>query len=332
MGRRARILAAALLALALGGGCAPVGLLSSAATAPTRPAGVVARTAADCDSAAPRPAYGWPVKPFHVQHPVRGYLGDPRLGGHPKGSVKALHFGVDVSAPDGTAVYATADGVAIGKREAVVSIQRADGVVFTYWHIEPAVCAGQHVTAYRTVIGHIKKGWGHVHFAEYRGGAYVNPLRPGAMGPYADHTRPAFGELSFERDGRELGPKRLHGLVDLVLTAYDMPAMSAPAPWYGLPVTPALLQWRVVGADGRVAVGWRVAFDVRETLPRVAFSAIYTEDTTQNRRNQPGNYRFLLARRFAVRSLAPGSYKLQALATDTGGNSARTAWPFVVSA
>ena len=40
-------------------------------------------------------SYGWPVKPFDEQHPVRGFFCDPRIGA--KGS-KALHFGVDVSA------------------------------------------------------------------------------------------------------------------------------------------------------------------------------------------------------------------------------------------
>ena len=52
-------------------------------------------------------SYGWPVKPFDEQHPVRGFFCDPRIGA--KGG-KAFHFGVDVSAPDGTAVYAVEGG------------------------------------------------------------------------------------------------------------------------------------------------------------------------------------------------------------------------------
>src|SRR5918992_5831090 len=52
--------------------------------------------------AAPTPAgYGWPVKPFDRQHPVRGYFGDPRIGGA-HGTSKQFHFGIDVSAPNGT--------------------------------------------------------------------------------------------------------------------------------------------------------------------------------------------------------------------------------------
>ena len=38
--------------------------------------------------------YGWPVRPFDRQHPVRGFFGDPRI----EGRVRQFHFGVDVSA------------------------------------------------------------------------------------------------------------------------------------------------------------------------------------------------------------------------------------------
>ena len=60
-------------------------------------------------SITPRPAYGWPVKPFHRQHPVRGFFGDPRIGMTPKGMLSSFHFGIDVSCPNGTPVYATLD-------------------------------------------------------------------------------------------------------------------------------------------------------------------------------------------------------------------------------
>jgi len=56
-----------------------------------------------------RPSYGWPVKPFDRQHPVRGNLNDPRNG---HGDAKSFHFGIDVSAPDGTPVYAVEAGQA----------------------------------------------------------------------------------------------------------------------------------------------------------------------------------------------------------------------------
>src|ERR1043165_2570356 len=54
-----------------------------------------------------RPGYGWPVKPFDRQHPVRANLDDPRNG---HGDAKSFHFGVDISAPNGSPVYAVAPG------------------------------------------------------------------------------------------------------------------------------------------------------------------------------------------------------------------------------
>jgi hypothetical protein len=324
---------AGLAAVATAASAAEAGQATTSQAAATS-VGLTARSASPpCDGlvAGPPPAYGWPVKPFHRQHAVRGYFGDPRIGGHPKGSVKAFHFGVDVSAPDGTPVYATTDGVARRDRTGVVSIRRADGAMFSYWHIAPAVQAGQHVEAYKTVVGHIIEGWGHVHFAEYRSGAYINPLRPGAMGPYEDRTCPAFGEVRFERNGGELEPESLSGSFDIIAGIYDMPAMSAPAPWFELPVTPALVQWRVVDANGRVASPWRAAYDVRRTLPGGSYHTVYTDDTEQNRPNRAGRYRFVLARDFDANALSPGEHTVQVVAVDTQGNRAKSSWPLVVA-
>ena len=66
---------------------------------------------------------------------------------------------------------------------------------FEYWHIRPAVRNGQRVIAYRTVVGWAEAPWEHVHFSERRDGVYVNPLRPGALGPFADTTRPGIKQL-----------------------------------------------------------------------------------------------------------------------------------------
>ena len=66
-------------------------------------------------------AHGWPVKPFNRQHPVRGLLGDPRVGG---GGGKSFHFGVDVSALDGTAVHAVKGGrISINGQNVTVSLE-----------------------------------------------------------------------------------------------------------------------------------------------------------------------------------------------------------------
>ena len=43
------------------------------------------------------------------------------------------------------------------------------------------------------LLGYVAKGWEHVHFAERRGGVYVNPLRDGGLGPPFAAVRGRFG-------------------------------------------------------------------------------------------------------------------------------------------
>ena len=327
----------ALVALALGS-TAALGSAVDAATADAMPSPIpAARFTADdtCQreptSAAPA-GYGWPLKPFHRQHPVRGYFGDPRIGHGRDGTVsRSFHFGVDVSAPDGTAVYATASGIAHAKKRSV-SIRLGSGASFAYWHIVPSISDGQQVVAYRTIIGHVARGWGHVHFAEWRAGGYLNPLRPGAMGPYADRTCPSTTRVSFERSGEALEPEALRGSFDVVVEAVDAPAMSAPAPWYQLPVTPALVRWRVANQQGRVITPWQAAYDVRERLPSIDdYHLVFAAGTTQNHPDRPGLYRFQLARSLNAGSLGAGRYKLQVALVDSRGNRTYSSWPFAIA-
>ena len=68
--------------------------------------------AAAAASTSPGPAYGWPVKPFHRQHPVRGFFGDPRIGMTPKGMQTQLPLRHRRLVPQRHAqVYATLDGI-----------------------------------------------------------------------------------------------------------------------------------------------------------------------------------------------------------------------------
>jgi len=106
-------------------------------------------------------SYGWPVKPFDQQHPVRGFFGDPRIGA---AGGTSFHFGIDVSAPDGTSVYAvTADtvhlNVAGGPQNIAVT---SPGVPHGYWHVQPAVRHGQHID-WHALLGHVAATQGHVH-------------------------------------------------------------------------------------------------------------------------------------------------------------------------
>jgi len=268
-------------------------------------------------------AHPWPIKPFDHQHPVRGVFGDPRIGG---GGGKSFHFGIDVSALDGTAVYAVRGGRVSIDGENITVIEVEGEREHAYWHVVPAVRDGSRVKR-GALLGHISGTWGHVHLAERRGDAYWNPLRKGALTPYEDYGAPVVSRIvtSGKRDA-------LAGDVDLVVEAFDHPPLSAPQPaWHGLPVAPALVRWRLV-RNARQVVPWRVVFDFRKSfVPKIAgkpasdvnFDKRYAPGTRQNHPNEPGQFRIWLANRFDTTAFADGDYRLDVEAADIRGNATR---------
>jgi hypothetical protein len=265
-------------------------------------------------------SYGWPLAPFDHQHPVRAFFCDPRIGDN--GS-KAFHFGVDVSGPDGTPVYAVQAGTIYGEGAQNIAVVEGGGAAeHGYWHIVPAVRHGQHVARHQ-LLGRIAKGWGHVHLAERRAGQYWNPLRGGALAPFADFGAPSVDRIVAERAGAHLNSNSLFGVVELIAEAHDIPPIAAPPPWHGLPVTPALVRWRLV-RNAREVVPWKVVADFRTTLlPAAAFPAVYARGTRQNHPNKPGLFRFLLASAFDTRRHPDGRYRLDVEAADIRGNASR---------
>lgn len=276
-------------------------------------------------AAAPaRASYGWPIKPFHQQHAIRGYFGDPRIAGHDEAH-GTLHFGIDISAPNGTPVYATIDGVAaiMTTHRDTVTVSAGGGVVHEYWHVVPKVVTGQRVHAYRTVVGLVEAPWEHVHFSERYAGWYVNPLRAGALTPYSDRTQPRIHRISFERDGVPAG-SRVSGTIDVVSEGFDRPAIAPPAPWNAVTVTPALVEWKLLPARALLSSRtWRVAADFRLFLPRAPFDSVYARWTRQNHADQHrfGRYRFLLIHGLDTRALPNGRYRVVVRAVDTRGNA-----------
>jgi hypothetical protein len=267
-------------------------------------------------------SYPWPLEPFDRQHPVRGLFGDPRIG---DGGGSSFHDGVDISAPDGTPVYAAAPGrVSLGGPQNVVVVTPDRN--FGYWHIVPAVKSGARVPLHG-LLGHIAAGWGHVHFAERTKspapqGTYWNPLRPGALTPFADFGAPVVK--------RVISPGSvLFGRVALFAEALDHPPIAPPPPWDRVPVTPALLRWRLLHGT-RAVFPWRVATDFRVSFqPHVVngsdgrFGRVYGPGTRQNHPDKPGLFRYRLSRRLDTRRYQDGAYRIEVEAVDIRGNRGR---------
>ena len=287
-------------------------------------------------------SYPWPVKPFDRQHPVRGNFGDPRTvfdGRRSQDTIDSgdgmfqFHHGVDISAPDGSPVYAVADGTITRTHGDRVTVECANGRAIQYWHITvAAVRVGQHAVAGKTVLGHILPKREHVHLTQLENGQPVNPLGHGRLEPYRDGTSPNALGVSFRRSdlGAAIRPDRVSGRVYAYVEASDMPALPVPGRWHGFPVTPAVVWWRIETARGRTLVSDRVAWDVRKTIPATdAFWLSYARGSHQNwpvfgdgkARGMTGRYVFRLSTRALDTELRAGTYVLVVKVADTAGNS-----------
>jgi len=298
--------------------------------------------------------YGWPVKPFHRQHPVRGILGDPRtiFSGPPTrdtvlhgGGEFDFHKGIDIVAAPDTPVYPVRDGrvtkiTLVHTRESI-TVDSRQGHSFEYWHVRPRVSEGQWVTAEKTVLGTVLPEVGHVHLTELRYGCVLNPLAPGHLTPYTDRTVPRVAAVIFQTAaGDTIRPNLVRGRVLLVANAYDTASMPVPGAWHGMPVVPALLTWRIQSWTGKVVVPTRVAADFRISIPpRSAFWRIYARGTFQNMAAfsdyysylHPGVYLFKLTPLpFDTRQLRDGVYDLVVTAADIRGNSSSLTRRFTI--
>ena len=284
-------------------------------------------------------AYQWPVRPFDKAHPVRANFGDPRTRFDGPNSNQTLlegdgtfsfHQGVDISAPDGSAVYAVASGTVVRARGGRVTVDCGNGRSIQYWHIGPVARVGQRAVAGETVLGFIQTKREHVHLTHLERNRPVNPLAPGHLAPYEDRTSPEVHGIAVRERG-----SRLH----FVAEAVDAPALPVPGRWHGFPVTPARVTWRIE-RNGRVVVATRVARDVRASVPRNdGFWTTFARGTHQNwpiyggRKLQfkPGRYVFKLSvTAFDAGKLRFGVYEVVVTALDTAGNRGTGRIPFVV--
>jgi peptidase M23-like protein len=268
---------------------------------------VVAEALAAVALTCPAPAYDWPVRPFERAHPVRGGLNDPRGG-------RSFHFGVDITARDGTPVYAVAPGRARVRGNAVTVDSGCRS--FAYWHVVPLVQSGRWVRRHQR-LGRVQRPYAHVHFAEHDGRGYVDPTRPGRAGlrPYWDRTRPVI-----ERVARTSGG-------GLFVQTHDLPAIRSPRPWRRFRVTPARIGWRLITAGGREVRPFRWAYLGHRKLADRRYASVFAPGTRENRPGRPGVYRFWLTRRLAVPA---GRYLVRVTVLDRHGNTSRRSVRIVV--
>jgi hypothetical protein len=250
-------------------------------------------------------SYDWPLRPFDRPHPLRGGFGDPRFGRVQRN----FHFGVDIPAPDWTPVYAVAAGTVYLEPDHVdvlthVAVRHSSG--FSYWHILPAVHEHAFVRRH-ALLGVVSPTWHHLHFGEFRGGSWLNPLRPGALTPSAAPTRPQIQELSVAPADDGTGSDR----VDVIVDAFAAPRAPPPPPWQDARVVPALIRWRLLAGTTPIS-GWREVVDFRNFIPpNRLFGDVYAPGTASNAPNRAGHYLFYLARDWDPDTLPPGTYVVQ---------------------
>jgi murein DD-endopeptidase MepM/ murein hydrolase activator NlpD len=267
-------------------------------------------------------AYGWPVKPFDQMHPIRGTFDDPRFHVAPDLTWKGnFHFGVDISAPDGTAVYAVEPGVIVRGPDSV-EVRRPNRRVFGYWHVRPVVKTGAHVRLHQ-LLGYILPGWGHVHFAESVAGRYRDPLRHGALSPFRDLNAPVVSAISVVRiEGHALQVEgtEVSGAVGLVADAYELPSVEPAPPWNRAHLVPSVVRWRIIPDSGDPPTPWHTVADFRYRLfPASMYATIYAPGTYQNKANRPGSYRFWLTQSLDTTSLPNGTYWIDVQAFNLAG-------------
>ena len=277
--------------------------------------------------------YPWPLRPFHQQHPVRGFFGDPRnlvsnvqqpLNPDSPGRF-SFHNGIDIYAAPDQKVYPVVSGRARVANAQEVVVRTRDGRTFQYWHVTPLVRTGSWVIASKTVLGTAIPSRGHLHLTEIRGTCVVNPLAAGHLAPYQSTTQPQVVSLSaVGPTGVLLNPKQIAGPVGLVVQAQDQTPLPVPPPWENLPVTPAVVKWRLTRTDVGVVVPWTYAADYAVTIPPSRdYWRVYADGTHQNfvgrtQSQLPGTYSFRLTP--PGTNLAPGKYTVAVQVSTAGGN------------
>jgi hypothetical protein len=246
---------------------------------------------------------GWPVRPQHRQHPIRGSFLDPRPDPE-RGAT--YHEGVDIAVRDDRPER----GAPPGRTHRVFAIEGGPvsfatergrrGLVriahFGYGHIDPVVLTGEIVAPGQHIGWTCKDDW-HVHLSEFvftSGPTLtVNPLRPGGkLRPFVDRAAPEIREIRFYTPssatwsrrprtsvamlapaGERLDKERLRGRVDVRVRVRDPQSFIGwfeELPWMAAPHHPFRLAVSIEDvASGRV-VRRREVFRAEQLLGQSA--------------------------------------------------------------
>ena len=141
------------------------------------------------------------------------------------------------------------------------------------------------------MLGHVMKGYEHVHFTEIDHGRIVNRSQRAISALPGTGPRRAVISISFRESdtGPESSQVRARPFVVLIAAGVRHAGTARPGDWIICPVAPVVLTWRVESAkDGKVVLREQTAFDVRLTLPNKDFWQCYARGTRQNMSNFNG--------------------------------------------
>ena len=256
---------------------------------------------------------GWPLKPFHQQHPIRAGFDELRPAN--------FHIGVDIEAQNGQPVYPVQSGPVqlfdVGTPDEHVQVGR-----FQYWHIHHLVSTGQYAVAYATELGTVGYNARHVHVSELGPDSqYLNPLRPGrTLAPYTDTEPPV------------IGTPRVFGSGRVLVGAFDPQSFVQKATYQTPVLAPAALAWRLFSAGGRPITGLQWALRATQNYPPSLKPVIFAPgarnpgfDCFDFRQVCIPTWNYWLAGGLTgplpLDVLRPGRYRLSVYAWDWAGNT-----------
>lgn len=255
---------------------------------------------------------GWPIRPFHQEHVVRAGIDELRPAN--------FHVAVDIQANNFQPVYAIQSGYASVAESGFADTKVTVGG-YTYWHISPTVSSGQYVVAYKTEVGAVEHGFGHLAFSEGSDDAYLNPLRPGGpLRPYTDSEPPLISAPELFPDGR------------VIIHAFDPQSIIHKTSYLTPVLAPAALAWRLYSARGQAITGLEWALNssgyVSPALKPVVFAPGASNPGFECFYTQLiciPNWVYWLAGGVTdplpFGSMSPGRYRLTVYAWDFAGNT-----------